>query len=577
MAERSPEEPGGTTESRPADIPSPIDATLRILQASMPFLIGAAVVRQGGETSIVGQVGRVPWLFDRRLTQLELSDDALPPNQPVLLDWPVPHQAEWIGVAPRLLIGRLVAADRTVGVLLGTLLSREQLPEKMREAVDLSCQLIASAVATDALVRDTELQSRRLRVLNELQRALSSSLDARALGRILREAMTGVIEHIGFSVSLFHPQRGEVAYRYRVVDVDALSQDASRPLDDGPACRAAREAHRVVFAREVDVPAVDGKASRRQVGVAQFPLLQAGAPIGVVTLQAFRPDGFGEEELALAEVVVETSANYFAHARRVGLRRPEPEEPKFTLVTGTGPVAPAAEEPPSAPAVAAAAPVSAAPATARAPAADAPHQPAPAARAETLMPSSAERGAEQILRDLLGRASASGAANALVLLVDEGAGLIRGVAATPTPFMSELDRTLGIAKGTFLIGVEDRANAIARACRETRSVNVSWLYEALQPVLGWQEALTLERLAGGGRCTVFPLVAGGGALAALVVGPSAEDLSRGTFDELGIAVEAAARELESVWRAAASTGESFAPGMSEESVLRLSALRNLGS
>src|SRR2546422_3213049 len=184
-------------------IHSPVEATLRILQSSVPYLVGAAVVRQGiGTGSVAGQVGQVPWLFDRRLTQLEISDDALPANQSVLLDWPVPHQAEWVGAPPRLLIARLVAFEKTAGVLLGTLLTREQLEPRTRQAVELSCQLLASAVATEALVRDSELQARRLRVLNELQRALSSSLDARALGRVLRETLAGVIEHVAFAVSL---------------------------------------------------------------------------------------------------------------------------------------------------------------------------------------------------------------------------------------------------------------------------------------------------------------------------------------------------------------------------------------
>ncbi|HUQ16611.1 MAG TPA: hypothetical protein VM070_02375, partial [Candidatus Saccharimonadales bacterium] len=66
------------------------------------------------------------------------------------LDWPVPYQAEWVGVPPRLLISRLVFAGRTVGVLLGTLITREQLGAQTREAIDLSCELIASAVAMDS-------------------------------------------------------------------------------------------------------------------------------------------------------------------------------------------------------------------------------------------------------------------------------------------------------------------------------------------------------------------------------------------------------------------------------------------
>src|SRR5947199_3806224 len=130
----------------------PVEATLRILLNSVPYLIGAAVVRQpAAGDSVEAQVGRMPWLHDRRLLNLQLPDDTLPANRAILLDWPVPYQAEWVGIPPRLLISRLVARERTVGVLLGTLITREVVTAQAREALDLSCELIAAAVGSDSL------------------------------------------------------------------------------------------------------------------------------------------------------------------------------------------------------------------------------------------------------------------------------------------------------------------------------------------------------------------------------------------------------------------------------------------
>src|SRR5207245_9645526 len=130
----------------------PVEATLRILLNSVPYLIGAAVVRQPAVGDAVeAEVGRMPWLHDRRLLTLQLPDDSLPANRAILLDWPVPYQAEWVGVPPRLLISRLVTQDRTVGLLLGPLISRDQISTGAREALDLSCELIAAAVGSDSL------------------------------------------------------------------------------------------------------------------------------------------------------------------------------------------------------------------------------------------------------------------------------------------------------------------------------------------------------------------------------------------------------------------------------------------
>src|SRR3989441_11967655 len=130
----------------------PVEATLRILLNSVPYLIGAAAARPPAVGDAVeAEVGRMPWLHDRRLLTLQLPDDSLPANRAILLDWPVPYQAEWVGVPPRLLISRLVARERTVGVLLGTLITREVVTGQAREALDLSCELIAAAVGSDSL------------------------------------------------------------------------------------------------------------------------------------------------------------------------------------------------------------------------------------------------------------------------------------------------------------------------------------------------------------------------------------------------------------------------------------------
>src|SRR3989475_8556950 len=219
----------------------PIEATLRILLNSVPYLIGAAVVRQPAVgDSVEAQVGRMPWLHDRRLLNLQLPDDTLPANRAILLDWPVPYQAEWVGIPPRLLISRLVTQDRTVGVLLGTLISRDQISTGAREALDLSCELIAAAVGSDSpaalsvpapvdeprrlvVVPDEampepesslviaapaesepvldpkdEQDERDRQVVDEVARALDELTDARSIGRVLRDAVTAIAGVDGF-------------------------------------------------------------------------------------------------------------------------------------------------------------------------------------------------------------------------------------------------------------------------------------------------------------------------------------------------------------------------------------------
>src|SRR5439155_21857277 len=245
-------------------ITTPVEATLRILLNSVPFLMGAAAVRQPpGSEGVVATIGRMPWLHDRRLTTLQLPDDTLPSNRAVALDWPVPFQAEWVGAPPRLLISRLVFQGRTVGVLLGTLVSRDPLSPEPRAALDLTGELIASAVAGEAAYANAFLApastpgehvsimrapaaSAAARtpvaagiatgrapaaeparpepprkpatsdlVIDQVRKGSESAGDARARGRVLREAMSAITDASAFSVALFPLAKPEAAYRYK--------------------------------------------------------------------------------------------------------------------------------------------------------------------------------------------------------------------------------------------------------------------------------------------------------------------------------------------------------------------------
>ncbi len=465
----------------------PVEATLRILLNSVPYLIGCAVVRQpAGPDAVAAEVGRNPWLFDRRLTTLELPDDALPANRAVALDWPVPYQAEWVGVPPRLLISRLVFAERTVGVLLGTLITREPLSAQTREAMDLSCELIASAMAMHSAAvlaspvaatqpaapvpepitaAEPELApappmvelaaplpelgpdaaARIGAIAAQIATAVSAVDDARAIGRILRDAMNEVSEASAFAVALFHADRPEIAYRYKVVGVDAASAELGKqPVDDSTTCFAVRNAERWhAFDRSITVG-----VERRRVGVVQIPLLSGHDAFGVVTLQTFRDGGFAHAELELvAAIVAATSAGF-------------------------------------------------------------------------------ERG------------------------------LLRGDRVSASPEAGGIDKLLGISDARFAVSVDDRYNAIARACREARVVSAPTVHELVQPVHDWNDAMLVERLAGGGRSAVAPIIVNGDVVGALVAGPRAEDFGAAELDAIQTLVASAGRRLSAAWRAATLGGTS---------------------
>lgn len=543
----------------------PVEATLRILMNSVPFLIGCAVVRQpAGPDAVAAEVGRNPWLFDRRLTTLQLPDDTLPANRAVALDWPVPFQAEWVGVPPRLLISRLVFAGRTVGVLLGTLITREPLNAQTREAIDLSCELIASAMAMYAAAKlaappvaapDAEqvafeyvpppvkpeeplehpappvpapaafslssssppvaaseapplapgLAAHIDEIASQIGAAVAGAGDARAIGRILRDAMNEVSEASAFSVALFHADRPEVAYRYKVVGVDAASSElGAQAVDDSPSCFAVRNAERWhSFDRAVTVA-----GERRRVGVVQIPLAAGDDTFGVVTLQTFRAGGFAAGELAPIAAIVAATAPGFAAARAAG---------RFQS--------------------------SAAPAQTPVP------RPGAAAGLDAAAPSDAPGSTDDSLRLLLEQCAAAGIPTSFIVGLDPEAGMLRGDRVSASAEAGGIDRLIGISDGRFAVSVDDRYNAISRACREARIVSAPTVHELLQPVHDWNEATLIERLAGGGRSAVAPIIVNGDVVGALVAGPRAEEFGPAELDNLSLLVEGAGVRLAAAWRA----------------------------
>jgi hypothetical protein len=557
-----------STEPTPlnlAPLTPPVEATLRILLNSVPFLMGVAVVRQppANDTAIV-QVGRMPWIHDRRLTTLNLPDDALPANRALALDWPVPYQAEWVGAPPRLLIARLVAQGRTVGVLLGTFITREPMTQHTHEALDLACELIASAMAGESfapsaphsaveveqssvftpppepavaaepesepqltLVSETATEVSAPEsptpqpegvsrsdsvdlVVEEVRKSLEDASDARSLGRILRDVMNVITDASAFSISLFHIAVSEVAYRYKVLGPEPDASELGRQsVDDGPTCYAARHDRRWhVFQRDLAIR--DGAEVRhRDVAVLQVPLVGAGEVFGVITVQTFRAEGFSDHELRLIAAVAEVAAPRFGQVRLSGRFQPPPSSVSPTRDAAPVVLPPAAAD----------------------------------------RPASQQRTAETILVDLLRRCAGAGFATAFLMGVDRGAGVLRGELVSDSDIARELDYALGITTGKFTIPVDERYNAVARAMRESRIVPAPTIHEIAQPALDWEASVALERLARGGRTITLPIVVDGEPAGALVLGPMAEDPTFSAIEMVRGYVDDATRELADLWRA----------------------------
>src|SRR5207248_1496051 len=185
----------------------PVEATLRILLNSVPYLIGAAVVRQ---PAVVGS--------DSLGTIATTTPSVEEPRRLVVVpDEPMPEPESSLVIEP---------------------------PAESEPVLD---------------PKDAQ-DERDSQIVDEVARALDELTDARSIGRVLRDAVTAIAGVDGFSVALFNSVRREVAYRYKVVGADPDSAEMGRQaIDDGPDCYAARHDRRWHgFVREIGVRRPEG-------------------------------------------------------------------------------------------------------------------------------------------------------------------------------------------------------------------------------------------------------------------------------------------------------------------------------
>ena len=112
----------------------------------------------------------------------------------------------------------LQVKDQPLGVLLlATPESRKFAQTELRLLLALSHQM-AMAVENSHLIRQTARRSEDLRVLNEIGRALSSTLDPEALFEKIYQALQSMFDARNFAIALYDPVRNQLRYELEIAD-----------------------------------------------------------------------------------------------------------------------------------------------------------------------------------------------------------------------------------------------------------------------------------------------------------------------------------------------------------------------
>jgi PAS domain S-box-containing protein len=227
---------------------------------------------------------------------------------------------DWIGVPLKLeerVTGVMVAQSYTPGVLY----SQEDLNlmEFVSTQVGVSIERKKAEDALRLSLVETRKHAERLALLNRIARAISTTLDLDALLEIVYQEITSVVPADSFFIGLYDQLSDQIEFRIRV-DGEIHEAPHVRPLGNALTAQVVH-GKKCLLVEDYDLekdqlPLMTlwgtGKPSRSWLGA---PMLLGDDVLGVISVQSYSPNAFGEREQELLSTVADTVAIAIDNAR----------------------------------------------------------------------------------------------------------------------------------------------------------------------------------------------------------------------------------------------------------------------
>jgi diguanylate cyclase (GGDEF)-like protein/putative nucleotidyltransferase with HDIG domain len=210
----------------------------------------------------------------------------------------------------------LQAKERVLGVLLlGTPDHRQFTPPELRLLLALGYQ-IGMAVENSYLVQQTSRRSEELHILNEIGRALSSTLDSTTLFETIYSEMRRLFDVSSFYIALFDAARNEICYELEVVD-NARKPKRIRPAADRLTEYMIQKRQPLLIREDftAEVQRLGIKTARETGSFCGVPLILYDRAIGVMAIQSRQERAFDEGHLELMRVLASQAGIAFENAR----------------------------------------------------------------------------------------------------------------------------------------------------------------------------------------------------------------------------------------------------------------------
>jgi diguanylate cyclase (GGDEF)-like protein/putative nucleotidyltransferase with HDIG domain len=210
----------------------------------------------------------------------------------------------------------LQAKSRVLGaLLLGTPDSRSFTPAELRLLLALG-QQIGMSIENSYLMQQTARRSEELHILNEIGRALSSTLELDALLERIYSEMRRVLDVTSFFIAFYDQKTKEVRFEIEVVDGERRPK-RSRPAGNHLVEHVVRSARPLLIRENFPVEAqrLGFSPLRELKSICAVPLILYDHPVGIMAVHSAKERMFDEGHVELLTLLASEAAIAIENAR----------------------------------------------------------------------------------------------------------------------------------------------------------------------------------------------------------------------------------------------------------------------
>ena len=206
----------------------------------------------------------------------------------------------------------LKVGEKIIGILNAESEKPDAFSEADRQLLSTLADQAAIAIENARLYEETRRRAERLAVVNRIARIASTTLHLDDLVEIVYQEIAQVFQADAFFIALYDPETNELDFHLRV-DEGVREPPERRPLGTGLTAFVVTEKKPLLirdFEKERDhLPPVKlwgtMKIPSSWLGV---PMLSGDQVVGVISVQAYRPNAYGEEERLLLSTIADQVA-----------------------------------------------------------------------------------------------------------------------------------------------------------------------------------------------------------------------------------------------------------------------------